>query len=162
MNEHLSRDMVVYVLLRTDLPSMNPGKAAAQTHHAGVQMMGKHVKRQLVKDYVGDGIEHGADWFNTTVVLGATLDDIVQRKQAADLAGEHTVVVGTVTDPSYPFVVETMEIASLIPESTAKLVKQMPDGRVLMTREELTCAWFCGNRDHSSFRSLFDGLELYP
>jgi hypothetical protein len=162
MNEHLSRDMVVYVLLRTDLPSMNPGKAAAQVHHAGVQMMAKRGKQQLVKDYAADGVAQNADWFNTTVVLGATLDDIIQREQVAALAGEDVIVFGTVNDPSYPFVVENMEVASLIPESIAKLVKQMPDGRVLMTREEVTCAWFCGDRSHSRFCSLFDGLDLHP
>ena len=31
------RDLAVYVLVRTDIPSMNPGKAMAQVHHAGVR-----------------------------------------------------------------------------------------------------------------------------
>lgn len=160
--EENQRDLAVYVLLRTDLPSMNPGKAAAQVHHAGVQMMAKHGKRQLVQDYVKDGVAQGAVYFNTTLVLGATLDDIVQRGQAAGAAGDDVVVFNTVTDPSYPFFVENAEVADLISESVAKAVKKMPDGRVLMVREEVTCAWFCGDRNDVRFRCLFDGLDLHP
>jgi len=160
--EENKRDLVVYVLLRTDLPSMNPGKAAAQVHHAGVQMMAKHGKRKLVQDYVADGVEQGAVYFNTTLVLGATLTDIIQRGQAAGAAGDDVVVFNTVTDPSYPFFVENSEVADLIPESVARAIKQMPDGRILMVREEVTCAWFVGDRNDVRFRCLFDGLDLHP
>ena len=155
------RDLAVYVLLRTDLPSMNPGKAAAQVHHAGVQMMAKHGKRQLVQDYVKDGIAQGAVYFNTTLVLGATLTDIIQRGQEAENAGDDVVVFNTVTDPSYPFFVENAEVADLIPESVAKAIKKMPDGRILMVRPEVTCAWFLGNRNDPQFRALFEGLDLH-
>lgn len=160
--EENTRDLVVYILLRTDLPSMNPGKAAAQVHHAGVQMMAKHGKRKLVQDYVADGVAQGAVYFNTTLVLGATLTDITQRGQAAGAAGDDVVVFNTVTDPSYPFFVENSEVADLISESVARAIKQMPDGRVLMVREEVTCAWFCGDRNDVRFRCLFDGLDLHP
>jgi hypothetical protein len=134
----------------------------SQCHHAGVQMMARHGKRQLVQDYVKDGIAQGAVYFNTTLVLGATLDDIIQRGQEAENAGDDVVVFNTVTDPSYPFFVENAEVADLIPESVAKAVKQMPDGRILMVREEVTCAWFCGDRNNVRFRSLFEGLDLHP
>ena len=160
--ELVTRDMTVYVLVRTDLPSMNAGKAMAQVHHAGVQMMGKHGKRQLVQDYVKDGIAQGAVYFNTTLVLGATLTDIIQRGQAAGAAGDDVVVFNTVTDPSYPFFVENAEVADLIPETVAKAIKKMPDGRILMVREEVTCAWFVGDRNDVRFRMLFDGLDLHP
>lgn len=160
--EENTRDLAVYVLLRTDLPSMNPGKAAAQVHHAGVQMVAKHGKQQLVQDYVKDGIAQGAVYFNTTLVLGATLTDIIQRGQMADAAGTEVVVFNTVTDPSYPFFVDNAEIADLIPESVARAIKQMPDGRILMVREEVTCAWFVGDRNDVRFRCLFDGLDLHP
>lgn len=161
--QETQRDLAVYVLLRTDLPSMNPGKAAAQVHHAGVQMMAKHGKRQLVQDYVKDGIAQGAVYFNTTLVLGATLDDIIQRGQAAGAAGEDVVVYNTVVDPSYPFFVENMEIAGLIPQSdTTRIIKVLDNGKVLMVREEVTCAWFVGDRNDVRFRCLFDGLDLHP
>ena len=160
--EENTRELAVYVLLRTDLPSMNAGKAAAQVHHAGVQMVAKHGKQQLVQDYIKDGIAQGAVYFNTTLVLGATLDDIIRCGQEAENAGDDVVVFNTVTDPSYPFFVENAEVADLIPESVAKAVKKMPDGRVLMVREEVTCAWFCGDRNDVRFRCLFEGLDLHP
>jgi len=161
--EDTQRELVVYVLLRTDLPSMNPGKAAAQVHHAGVQMMAKHGKRQLVQDYIKDGIQQGAVYFNTTLVLGATLDDIIQRGQMADATGEDVVVFNTVVDPSYPFFVENTEIAGLIPQTdTTKVVKHLTNGKVLMVREEVTCAWFVGDRNDVRFRGLFEGLDLHP
>jgi hypothetical protein len=160
--EENTKELVVYVLLRTDLPSMNPGKAAAQVHHAGVQMMAKHGKRQLVQDYVKDGIAQGAVYFNTTLVLGATLSDIIQRGQEAENAGDDVVVFNTVTDPSYPFFVENAEVADLIPESAAKAIKKMSDGKILMVREEVTCAWFCGDRNDIRFCCLFEGLNLHP
>jgi peptidyl-tRNA hydrolase len=155
------RDMTCYVLVRTDLPSLTPGKAMAQAHHAGVQMMAKYEERMKVQDYVNDGIAQGAVYFNTTIVLGATLTEILERGVAAEAAGDHVVVFNTVTDPSYPFFVENAEIADLIPESTAKVIKQMPDGRILMVREEVTCAWFLGDRNNPEFRALFDGLNLH-
>lgn len=161
--EENTQDLVVYVLLRTDLPSMNPGKAAAQVHHAGVQMVSKYGKRQMVQDYYKDGIAQGAVYFNTTLVLGATIEDIIMRGQAAGAAGEDVVVFNTVTDPSYPFFVENMEIANLIPQGDdVKVIKVMDDGRVLMVRPEVTCAWFLGDRNDVRFRCLFDGLNLHP
>ena len=159
----ITRELTAYVLVRTDLPSMNPGKMAAQVHHAGVQMMAKHGKRKLVQDYVNDGIDQGAIYFNTTIVLGATLNDIVQRGQAAGAASEDVVVFNTITDPSYPFFVESEEIANLIPQTdTIKIVKVLDNGRVLMVREEVTCAWFIGDRNDIRFRCLFEGLNLHP
>ncbi len=160
--EDLNRELAVYVLVRTDLPSMNAGKAMAQVHHAGVQMMAQYGQRLKTQDYLADGVAQGAIYFNTTIVLGATLDDIIQRGQMAGAAGEHVVLFNTVTDPSYPFFVENTEVADLIPEHVAKGVKLMPDGRVLMTREEITCAWFLGSRTSPEFTKLFENLTLHP
>lgn len=158
----MDRDLTVYMLVRTDLPSLTSGKGMAQVHHAGVQMVNKYRGQPLVRDYITQGIEQGADHFNTTIVLGATLMDITQRCQAAGAAGDAVVVFDTVTDPSYPFFVQNGEVADLIPESVAQAIKQMPDGRILMVRSEVTCAWFCGDRNNERFRALFDGLELHP
>ena len=59
--------------------------------------------------------------------------------------------------------VENMEIARLIPQDDAtKIIKVMDNGKVLMVRPEVTCAWFVGDRNDTRFRSLFDGLDLHP
>jgi hypothetical protein len=159
----MSNDYAVYVLVRNDLPSLNPGKMAAQVHHAGVQMMAKHSKHSLVKSYLKYGKLQGADQFNTTIVLAAGLQDIV--KAHTTLTKPMKWLSWCVVDPSYPFMVDNMEIAALIyGNQTLKthIVKTMDDGRVLMTREELTCAWFLGNRNDEKFKALFTGLSLYP
>jgi peptidyl-tRNA hydrolase len=157
-----NKDLAVYVLARTDLTSLNPGKLAAQVHHAGVQMMGKYSRRQLVQDYIKNGKAQGAVYFNTTIVLAASIHDIIQRLDAANEFDESMIVFNSITDPSYPFFVENMEIASLIPSNAKiQIVKTMDDGRVLMTREELTCAWFLGDKNNLTFKSLFEGLSLH-
>lgn len=156
------RDLVVYVLARTDLPSLNCGKLAAQVHHAGAQLMAyKH--HPLVISYFEDGQEQGADHFNTTLVMGASLADINRIIDDSYELSNDIVVRDKVVDPSYPFLVENMEIASLIPQTdTTRIIKVLDNGKVLMVRQEVTCAWFLGNRTDERFRSLFLGLDLHP
>ena len=157
------KDLAVYILARTDLPSLNPGKLAAQVHHAGVQMMGIYNRHRMVQEYIKDGKAQGAVYFNTTIVLGASILDITYRLRNASQLDESIVLFNSITDPSYPFFVENMEVAGLIPPNAkTQIVKTMDDGRVLLTREELTCAWFLGDRSHFEFRTLFDGLSLHP
>lgn len=155
-------DYVAYVLMRNDLPSMNPGKAMAQSHHLGFQLMAKHRDRLMVQKYEQAGLLQGADHFNTTLVLGASKYQIRQiQEQVRDLTD--LVVSHEVVDPSYPFFVENTEIADLIPQTDqVKLVAIMGDGRVLMTRPELTCAGFVGDRNDPEFRDLFAHLSLHP
>lgn len=158
----MNQDLTAYVLVRTDLPSLTPGKAMAQVHHLGVQLVSKH-QGDLVNDYVMTGIEQGADHFNTTIVLGATLSEIEQVLAKSTQLPVTDVIMQRVVDPSYPFFVENEEIADLIPCSdTLKVVSIMQDGRVLMTRQELTCVGFLGDRANPEFRALFDGLHLHP
>jgi hypothetical protein len=148
-------DQVVYVLLRKDLPSLNPGKAAAQVHHAGVQMMAKYGHYETMQSY-----KQQADGFGTTIVLGSTLYGI---NSMLDFTSESIWLRGRVLDPSYPFIVPNMEIADLIPQNQdTKIVKTYEDGRVLMVRPETTCAWFYGDKDDIGFTSLFKNFELYP
>jgi peptidyl-tRNA hydrolase len=158
-----SEDLVCYVLVRTDLPSLNPGKAMSQVHHAGVQMCAKHSLHTLVESYIQQGTVQGADHFNTTIVLGATLAQVKSVMDQAAGYQKSEVVFDVVVDPSYPFFVENEEIANLIPQTEqVKIIKVMPDYRVLMVRPEVTCAWFLGDRNDLRFRVLFDGLDLHP
>jgi hypothetical protein len=156
-------DLTVYVLVRNDLPSLNPGKLGAQIHHAGVQMVSKYQGSGLVQDYVNWGISQGAQYFNTTIVLAASLDQIRDVNQKCALLDKDLVISDQVIDPSYPFFVENAEIAGLIPQDlVTRVVHHMPDGRVCMVRPELTCAWYLGDRNNTEFRELFTGLSLHP
>lgn len=163
MNENkVTKDLVAYVIMRTDLPSLNAGKGMAQSHHAGVQLVMKNLQHDLVHAYVYQGVDQGADHFNTTIVLGGSLWDIQSCVQQASELPVNTLLYHEVWDPSYPFLVQSEEIALLIPEDDhVKRVKTMPDGQVLFTRRELTCASFLGDRQDHRFRNLFNNLYLY-
>lgn len=152
-----NKDLAVYILSRNDLPSLNPGKAMAQIHHAGVQMMSKYHSSPLVKEYINTGIKEGADHFNTTLVLEAQALDIkICIKQAKKIKD---VECGMIIDPSYPFFMDNDELISFMPAVT--LVGKTANGKVLMTRKELTCAWFLGDRNQPDFKNLFLSFPLH-
>ena len=155
------RDLAVYVLVRTDIPSMNPGKAMAQVHHAGVQMMQNFKDANLVKEYIKMGNESGANGFNTTIVLSATLK-IINYCLTRSLSVK-PCVSNAVVDPSYPFVVdrEAYEYMLTLNNCVGNIATHLNDDKVLITREETTCAWFLGDRNNTEFRALFEGLKLH-
>jgi peptidyl-tRNA hydrolase len=152
----MDKDLAVYVLVRNDLPSLTPGKAAAQVHHSGVQMMVKHFDHDLVKSYIAMGTAEGADGFNTTLTLGASLTQI----EAAIGKVQHLdALCGIVIDPSYPFFVDR-ELAPLL-EVNPNVKRIGGDGPTeLFVRNELTCAWALGDRNDPVFKSVFEMLSL--
>lgn len=156
------RDLTVYVLVRNDIPSMNPGKAMAQVHHAGVQMMSQYNHSQMVRDYVADG----SMGFNTTITLAANLSQInmiFDKVNDLRLSGFNNFIDQEVIDPSYPFQVnrEIWEWMLTKDPMIADVSHDITNGMVLVTRSETTCAWFLGDRNDTEFKSLFEGLELY-
>lgn len=155
----MEKDLAVYVLVRNDLPSMNPGKAMAQVHHAGVQMIIKYNDTRLVKEYIKQGTEQEADCFNTTLVLSATLSQI---QNAVDIAERYIgVPCGIVEDPSYPFFVDP-ELALFVEKD--KNVKRIgPAGdKELFVRPEITCGWILLDRNDPVLRSIVGAMPLHP
>lgn len=151
-------DYAVYLLMRTDLPSMNMGKALAQANHSGVHMAEKLLgKSKLYEAYITSGKKEGASGFNTTIVLGATKEEI---EQAFNLA-TGDIEFDKIIDPTYPFLVDR-EICHLIDPCLARFEEHIDDRRSLYVRKELTCAWFLGDREDPNFKSLFNGLSLHP
>jgi len=106
---------VLYVLMRTDLDSLNPGKAMAQSNHAFGALKSairSNIMRQ--KDYI-EWQQQTTQDFGTVVVLGgnvggiqAALDDITRLKLP--------VVAGWVHDPEYP--IKDGEVIHVIPLDT--------------------------------------------
>lgn len=99
---------ILYILMRTDLDSMNPGKAVAQGVHAGHQFVyrltGKHnvapPHEQVLKiDLYDRWKEETGDGFGTTVTLSVTGDMLPKVVQFALLAGFEA---GVTHDPTYP------------------------------------------------------------
>ena len=154
----MERDLAVYVLVRNDLPSMNPGKAMAQVHHAGVQMMSKFGDERLVKEYIKIGFDNDAYHFNTTLVVSATEKQIQAAIGVARLCG---AICGNVLDPSYPFFVDP-ELAPFV-AADDNVTEVGPSGnKVLFVRPEMTCAWILMDRDDPEMRSIVAAMPLHP
>ena len=152
----MTREIVCYVLVRNDLPSLNPGKAAAQIHHAAVQMAVKHHSDDMFQEYVSTGIAAGADTFNTTVTVSASLAEI--ERACARLANAKCLF-GLVIDPEYPFLVDA-ELRQFLQDTKLKYVKSVNPTQDLYVREELTCAWCLIYKDDIVAQSAVDTLPL--
>lgn len=129
----------LYILARTDLTSMNPGKMAAQACHAANAFIGKyHIfnGEGLYNDGVLDWIHSTPQYFGTTIVLDAknltTIQDIVSRYQNADMPAD------IVLDPSYP----------------------VRDGSVTHLLPLETCGYVFIDRDNPSHKSVLDSYDL--
>lgn len=129
--------LVLYILMRTDLDSMNPGKAMAQANHAFGALKSvirsDHFRRA---DYIAWQETTPQD-FGTVIVLGgneggiqAALDDVHRFHMP--------VVAGWVHDPTYP--VRDGEVMHLIPLNT--------------------CAFMFGTKAECA--DMCDGFELHP
>ena len=107
--------LICYVIMRTDLDSLNPGKAMAQAHHAYGAMKNKiraNIGRQ--PDYIAWQETTEQD-FGTVIVLGGTEGGI---QAALDQIHKYRlpVVSGWVHDPTYP--VKDGAITHLVPVNT--------------------------------------------
>lgn len=104
---------VLYLLMRTDLTSMNPGKACAQAHHAAT-LFAKWPKRdpQLHAAWLEE-----ADGYGTVITLGCTIEQIAQALLIGHMLGYDT---GMVTDPTYP--IRDGQVTHLLPMKTCGFV----------------------------------------
>lgn len=106
---------VLYILMRTDLQSMNPGKAMAQASHASNAFM-RTIKLKKAQFVTGNGSEEDrkkislADlWegetpqgFGTVIVLGVNEKDLRDTITMSHLVDD--VVGDIIHDPTYPLV----------------------------------------------------------
>lgn len=99
---------VLYILARTDLASMNPGKLAAQCSHAS-NAFWKHINDEYFDVVPETEITRLANiWqlettqgFGTVLVLGV---NEIEMRTAVDVAKNLGYVSGVVHDPTYPLV----------------------------------------------------------
>lgn len=108
----------LYIILRSDLASMTPGKAAAQAAHAA-----NHLVHNFASDHWGvDWWLQEADGFGTTITLDGDEQDCITTVMR--FKGTHACDV--IVDPSYP----------------------IEDGGVTHKIELVTCAYiFVKNKD---------------
>jgi len=128
----------LYIIMRSDLPDLNPGKGMAQAAHAQADFDNIVIKVTADIDFPGrEGFLEGFEkWsedrnFGRTIVLSATEDEIDRISYAGNVAG-FTV------DPTYPwknyygemFVTEEVTCGWIfvcdVFESDLALVKDLP------------------------------------
>ena len=158
---------VLYLFPRTDLDSMNPGKAMAHTAHGANAFV--HAMRQEpdLADRDPELMATFTAWenatpqgFGTTIVLQATWNDMKTVNQI--LSTVPGVSAGLSTDPTYPYVVSN-EVADLIPESVDTMPRHPgAPGQTVMYRSEVTCVWVFGMKDNPRVESALRRFNLHP
>lgn len=142
--------------MRTDLPSMNAGKAMAQASHAS---------NAFIHQYGKGGASGVDDWqkettqgFGTVMVLAVNGTELEEAIRAAEQYG---LACGKVIDPTYPYRTN-IELASLIPTSIDTLPRMSTSSEVAMWRKETTCAYIFGPKEESGLREIVGGFRLHP
>ena len=137
VGKEVIRPSTFYIIMRTDLDSMNPGKAMAQAAHAqGALKKAIRVKLPLQKAFLAWS-EETCQEFGTTIVLGgnhATLLDVLDRAKR----WYPELVCDMVFDPTYP--VRDGDVTHLVPLDT--------------------CAFVFGDREIA--KDLVSALDLHP
>ena len=92
----------LYIIMRSDLYQMNPGKGMAQAAHAATKFMFDALAQDAQRDNVMGELN---DWagdkgFGTKITLSATLDEMKAVEKYMKKAGKLT---GMVVDPTYPY-----------------------------------------------------------
>lgn len=159
--------LVLYILgvNKNDLASMNPGKFAAQACHAAQVFANKCMTEKFPlysqwKDQT-DGLGYG-----TVIALSCSQQQLldIKRKFFEIRGPKGYCEFQTIVDPTYPFIVEDREVARMLVEADCKfkIVKQLDDGRFLMTRPEVTCGYLFGYSENPDIKALVGHLNLYP
>lgn len=98
------KNLYLYILMRTDLASMNPGKAVAQGAHAanmfGELMATLRFNNKKSNEKVDDfAAWQGDRMFGTTITLSVDAKQLQERIAAAQAEG---FVAAVCHDPTYP------------------------------------------------------------
>ena len=153
---------ILYIIVRNDLPSMNPGKAMAQASHASYLFARESSGRPEIANSCGIWRTSGGG-FGTTIVLAANLSELeTSVSKALGLQKQkYAVMTGNVFDPTYPYSVP-QEVAKLIPSSLDTAPRGYVVGRdeVKLYRLELTCGYIFGDPDLVG--DFVTNLSLHP
>lgn len=150
---------VLYVFVRTDMNSMNPGKAQAHSGHAANAFVQRYVIGPMkngddIVPVVQEWISATPQGFGTQINLKASWSDVMNAVNKAD---EQGFANGIVIDPTYPYSVDA-EIFSLIypTNHTAQPVVNA-NGNYTCFRKEATAAYIFGYKE-----DLFDIVGQFP
>jgi peptidyl-tRNA hydrolase len=132
---------VLYVLMRTDMKSMNPGKAMAQATHAA-NCAAKRAENEIPSLYDHWERETGQH-FGTCYVLSVPseneMNELIAEIEAENMIRKEPMVAGIILDPTYPIV----------------------DGAFVHYLPVYTCAYVMGYKEDFA-ASVIKGLRLHP
>jgi peptidyl-tRNA hydrolase len=153
------KDLTLYILMRNDLSSMSVGRCMAQASHASNAFINKYCKyTKHYCVYVKEWQNQTKQGFGTAIVLACNINDIndiITKCKTSKYACDF------VYDPEYSYLVDE-EISKLIDfKLHTKSPIKRPDGKIILNRKELTCAYAFGDRNDLKFKSLFSNLNLY-
>jgi hypothetical protein len=148
---------VLYVFVRTDLPSMTPGKAQAHSGHAANAFIYKNYIKanpQSVRLEIYNWIESTPQGFGTQINLKAPWSEVIDIIAAASQDG---FLCDLVTDPTYPYEVDE-EVFDLLPNETHTAAPIVKDNkRYMCFRVEQTAAYIFGSKE-----DLAPYISQYP
>lgn len=156
---------VLYLFPRTEMESMNSGKAMAHTAHAANAFVYAMRKMPVGHDPVlisafnewESSSDHG---FGTTIVLEAPWQRVLDVVSFLD--DKIGVASGLSTDPTYPYVVSN-EVADLIPFDLDTMPRVVnTSGKSTLFRKEDTCAWAFGMKDNIFLSMTTKDFNLHP
>ena len=129
---------VLYILMRNDLDSLNPGKAMAQASHASNQFV-HNIKEGGMIDYELFNMwsNETTQGFGTVLVLSV---NETQLRSCIMMADKHLARCGIVHDPTYP--IQDGEIVHHIPLDT--------------------CGYIFGDKDDPMINAIVGLLPLHP
>ena len=152
--------------MRTDLPSLNSGKAMAQASHASNAFIHDATKSFTKNDKMKGPCQRGVEeWqsettqgFGTVIVLSANYKQLFDVFES--LPVPEGMLLNLITDPTYPYIVNN-EIAALI-DPKLHTVDPIPknDGTTVLHRKEITCGYIFGTKDVC--KPIIGHLPLHP
>ena len=135
MNLMRLKTPVLYILMRTDMQSMNPGKAMAQAAHAANAAVAyaNSIDDEGVKYLLSEWQNSTRQSFGTTIVLDAgSINDITAWYDSFEKdADDEPAVFGIVNDPTYP--VRDGDVVHFVDVDTCAYLLCFKEGNVAET-----------------------------
>lgn len=152
---------VLYVLARSDLDSLNPGKLAAQVAHSATQLS-EYMYRETDEDSLlritYKKWTDQAFRFGTVITLAATKEQLLDFSEI-ELDEFLPIVKDDTIDPTYPFFVNKEYLDILRECDKIVSFNKIEENRYIATRREHTCSWIFGMK--SDVSKYVDKLNLY-
>lgn len=158
----MNNDIVLAVLLRSDLPSLNPGKAVAHAAHAANQAVHELLELQRPGLFL-EASPDVAAWaratpsgFGTTIALDSKFVSLPRLARAMEGVNARTGVVG---DERFAWKVDA-EIGPLLDQSLHTRAPAPEDRQWTCYRSAAVCAWAFGEK--ADLAPVLGQFNLHP